>query len=179
MSFDECIINGQREGSITDNQARYARDLFEQNRADMIEELGQEGAAAAAARETFDQLKYEAARKKQLALLKIKKFKELNERLKNTTGSVTGDTQRPGLALQAMVAIDESMKRFDANLHSTYEATRRTALSRFSDGLRAKPRDDDRAPGSRRRARSTERGIRRRHRACVGEADCAAMERHR
>ena len=36
-----------------------------------------------------------------------------------------------------MVAIDESMKRFDANLHSTYEATRRTALSRFSDGLRA------------------------------------------
>ena len=137
MSFDECIINGQREGSITEDQARYARDLFEQNRADMIEELGQEGAAAAAARETFDQLKYEAAQKKQLALLKIKKFKELNERLKNTTGLVTGDTQRPGLALQAMVAIDESMKRFDANLHSTYEATRRTALSRFSDGLRA------------------------------------------
>ena len=137
MSFDECIINGQREGSITEDQARYARDLFEQNRADMIEELGQEGAAAAAARETFDQLKYESARKKQLALLKIKKFKELNERLKNTTGLVTGDAQRPGLALQAMVAIDESMKRFDSNLHSTYEATRRTALSRFSDGLRA------------------------------------------
>jgi hypothetical protein len=137
MSFDECIINGQREGSITDDQARYARDLFEQNRADMIEELGAEGAAAAAARETFDQLKYEAARKKQLALLKIKKFKELNERLKNTTGLVTGDAQRPGLALQAMVAIDESMKRFDSNLHSNYEATRRTALSRFSDGLRA------------------------------------------
>lgn len=136
MSFDECIINGQREGAITEDQARYARDLFEQNRADMIEELGQEGAAAAAARETFDQLKYEAARKKQLALLKIKKFKELNERLKNTTGLVTGDAQRPGLALQAMVAIDESMKRFDSNLHSTYEATRRTALSRFSDGLR-------------------------------------------
>ena len=41
MSFDECIINGQREGSITEDQARYARDLFEQNRADMIEELGQ------------------------------------------------------------------------------------------------------------------------------------------
>ena len=137
MSFDECIINGQREGSITDNQARYARDLFEQNRADMIEELGEQGAAEAAARETFDQLKYEAARKKQIALLKIKKFKALNERLKNTTGLVTGDAQRPGLALQAMVAIDESMKRFDSNLHSTYEATRRTALSRFSDGLRA------------------------------------------
>ena len=137
MSFDECIINGQREGSITEDQARYARDLFEQSRADMIEELGEQGAAEAAARETFDQLKYEAARKKQIALLKLKKFKELNERLKNTTGLVTGAAQRPGLALQAMVAIDESMKRFGANLHSTYEATRRTALSRFSDGLRA------------------------------------------
>ena len=137
MSFDECIINGQREGSITDDQARYARDLFEQNRADMIEELGEQGAAEAAARETFDQLKYEAARKKQNALLSIKKFKETKERLKNTTGLVTGDAQRPGLALQAMVAIDESMPRFGANLHSTYEATRRTALSRFSDGLRA------------------------------------------
>ena len=137
MSFDECIINGQREGAITEDQARYARDLFEQNRADMIEELGEEGAAAAAARETFDQLKYEAARKKQNALLSIKKFKETKERLKNTTGLVTGDAQRPGLALQAMVAIDESMPRFGANLHSTYEATRRTALSRFSDGLRA------------------------------------------
>ena len=50
MSFDECIINGQREGSITEDQARYARDLFEQSRADMIEELGEPGAAAAAAR---------------------------------------------------------------------------------------------------------------------------------
>jgi hypothetical protein len=136
MAFDECVINGNAEGAITNEQARYARDLFEQNRADMIEELGEEGAAAAAARETFDQLKYEAARKRQNSLLAIKRFKILNERLKNTTGLVTGSAQRPGLAMQAMVAIDESMKRFDSNLHSTYEATRRTALSRFSDGLR-------------------------------------------
>ena len=137
MSFDECIINGQREGSITDDQARYARDLFEQSRANMIEELGADGAAAAAGRETFDQLKYEAARRKQNTLLKVKKFKELNARLKDVTGLTTGDRQRPGLALQSMIAIDESMPRFGANLHSTYEATRRTALSRFSDGLRA------------------------------------------
>jgi len=136
MAFDECVINGNAEGAITNEQARYARDLFEQNRADMIEELGEEGAAAAAARETFDQLKYEAARKRQNSLLAIKRFKILNERLKNTTGLVTGSAQRPGLAMQSMVAIDESMKRFDSNLHSTYEATRRTALSRFSDGLR-------------------------------------------
>ena len=100
-------INGQREGSITEDQARYARDLFEQNRADMIEESGKK-ARPPQPRALFDQLKYEAARKKQLALLKIKKFKELNERLLNTTGLVTGDTQRPGLALQAMVAIDET-----------------------------------------------------------------------
>ena len=137
MAFDECVINGNAEGAITNEQARYARDLFEQNRADMIEELGEEGAAAAAARETFDQLKYEAARKRQNSLLAIKRFKILNERLKNTTGIVTGSAQRPGLAMQAMVAIDESMKRFDSNLHSSYMAARHLAMSRFSDGLRA------------------------------------------
>ncbi len=137
MAFDECVINGNAEGAITNEQARYARDLFEQNRADMIEELGEEGAAAAAARETFDQLKYEAARKRQNSLLAIKRFKILNERLKNTTGLVTGSAQRPGLAMQSMVAIDESMKRFDSNLHSSYMAARHLAMSRFSDGLRA------------------------------------------
>ena len=82
MSFDECIINGQREGSITETTRLHA--IIEQGRA-MIEELG-EGGAAAAARETFDQLKYDGTRNN--ALLKIKKFKELTNGSKTQPASL-------------------------------------------------------------------------------------------
>ena len=57
MSLRECIINGVKEGAITEARGKEAEDLFD----DFLARSA--GDEAAAATKTFDQLKHQAARR--------------------------------------------------------------------------------------------------------------------
>jgi hypothetical protein len=147
MSLKNCIIEGVNEGRITQQQAQEATDLFESLESELVESLGVEGAAAAAGRQTFDQLKYDAVRRKQHNLLRIKTFAELQRLMREykhaygTKGASpfkgSMDGARPGKAMQAMLFWDETAPQFSSNLHGTYLSARRQALAQMSEGLRA------------------------------------------
>ena len=147
MSLKNCIVEGVNEGRITQQQAQEATDLFESLESELVESLGVEGAAAAAGKQAFDQLKYDAVRRKQHNLLRIKKFAELQRQMREhkhaygTKGASplkgSMDGARPGKALQAMLFWDETAPQFSTNLHGTYISARRQALAQMSDGLRA------------------------------------------
>ena len=147
MSLKNCIVEGVNEGRITQQQAQGATDLFESLEAELVESLGVEGAAAAAGKQAFDQLKYDAVRRKQHNLLRIKAFAESRRQMREykhaygTKGASplkgSMDGARPGKAMQAMLFWDEAAPQFTTNLHGTYLSARRQALAQMSDGLRA------------------------------------------
>ena len=81
MTLNACIDAGVKEGVITDDQATVARTLFTELEAEYRATQSPEAAAAAAARDTFDKLKADAAHSKRLKLLQIKRFQALQKAL--------------------------------------------------------------------------------------------------
>ena len=141
MSLRECIINGVKEGAITEAQGKEAEDLFD----DFLTRSA--GDEAAAARKTFDQLKHQAARRRHLNMLRVKTFKRLSTEMNNYKPAfkalmrdglkvTTADVPRPGKYLQSLVDFEEGTGAFTKNLVGTYESVRSSAFAMFDEGLR-------------------------------------------
>jgi len=56
MSFKDCIINAENEGTITRDQANEARDLFDELEGEYKNNMNDAAASAKAAKDTFDTL---------------------------------------------------------------------------------------------------------------------------
>lgn len=99
MSLDKCITNAEADGTITKEQADRARDLFGDLQTQYKEVMGDAEAAAKAAGDTFDALKFEAKERKRRKLIQINKWQEIQKNLdeyRNAKGEV--DYGRAALA---------------------------------------------------------------------------------
>lgn len=100
MSLDKCINNAETEGTITKAQADRARDLYGELQTQYKEVMGDAEAAAKAAGDTFDALKFEAKERKRRKLIQIRKWQEIQKNLddyRNAKGEV--DYGRAALAM--------------------------------------------------------------------------------
>ena len=64
MSFRECIVNGEAEGSLTPEQSENARQLFDELEQEYTGRMSAAAAKAKAARETFDTLQFQVTQRK-------------------------------------------------------------------------------------------------------------------
>ena len=140
MSLRECIINGVKEGAITEARGKEAEDLFD----DFLARSG--GDEAAAARKTFDQLKHQAARRRHLNMLRVKTFNRTRTEMGNFVPTfralmlkgkkpTLADVPRPGKYMQSLVEGGEGTAKITKNLYGVYHATRSNALAMFDEGL--------------------------------------------
>jgi hypothetical protein len=135
MSLRNCIVEAEAEGTINNQQAREASDLFEELYDDFLKTMSKEEAEIAAGRQTFDQLKADKAHKRTLKLLTARRYAELTREL---SAYRTGRGQiRPGEALQALVERNPQSRFSDLHYHQ--EAVRRRAFAEM-DGILAKHR---------------------------------------
>ena len=87
MSFDDCIVNGNKETDadgkklITDEQAQTAKDLFAKLDAEYQGKMSRGAAQAQAAKDAFDILKREAYEKRRKKLLQATVFKQIEKNL--------------------------------------------------------------------------------------------------
>lgn len=122
----ECIANGVKENAITEAQGREASDLFEASYDDLLKTMSPEAAAQAAGRQTFDQLKSDAAHNKRVKLLQIQRYRTLERGIDEFAGT-------PGKALQALVSVDP--RATYSNLDNVYNSTRKAAFAEMSSIL--------------------------------------------
>lgn len=126
----ECIANGVKENAITEAQGREASDLFEASYDDLLKTMSPEAAAQAAGRQTFDQLKSDAAHNKRVKLLQIQRYRTLERGFDEFSARPDGT---PGKALQALVSTDP--RATYSNLENVYNSTRKAAFAEMSSIL--------------------------------------------
>tara|TARA_R110000824_G_scaffold121257_4_gene277302 strand:+ start:1648 stop:4053 length:2406 start_codon:yes stop_codon:yes gene_type:complete len=103
MSFKECIIKAESDGSIDRDQATYIRDLFDAIELDKSRSMGPASAEAEAAAEVAARLAADAAQAKRIKYLKISAWDHATAELNQTPG-------RPGAALKAQaVALEHNI----------------------------------------------------------------------
>jgi hypothetical protein len=78
MSFRECIVNAQAEGTITEAQAKEARDLLDELEEQYQGKMGSGPASSQAARDTFDALERQAFERKRKKLLTAKAWQQVS-----------------------------------------------------------------------------------------------------
>jgi len=78
MSFRECIVNAQAEGTITEAQAKEARDLLDELEEQYQGKMGSGPASSQAARDAFDALERQAFERKRKKLLTAKAWQQVS-----------------------------------------------------------------------------------------------------
>ena len=78
MSFRECIINAQAEGTITEAQAKEARDLLDELEEQYQGKMGAGPASSQAARDAFDALERQVFERKRKKLLTAKAWQQVS-----------------------------------------------------------------------------------------------------
>jgi len=81
MSFRDCIINAEAEGTITPEQAREARDLFENLEQEYQGQMSRTAASSQAAQDSFSALERTVAERKRRKLLQIQNWREIKVNL--------------------------------------------------------------------------------------------------
>ena len=144
MSLRDCIINGSTEVDaagkrlITDDQAKLAKDLFDELEAENLERMSPGQAAAQAGRDTFDALKQIALEKKRKKLLQVQAFKNIDKNLREYK-DFRGRTNY-GKAAEALIEQDNFSRyssvtqRADA-IHQTATAKLYNVLATFRRNL--------------------------------------------
>jgi hypothetical protein len=120
MSFRECIINGEKEGKLTKEQAGQARGLFDELEAEYRAKLSPAEAEIQAGRATFDALKAEAIERRRVKLLQVRNWQEISFNLQRYANG-----QDLGKAAQALLDRDEFAK------YSNVEARRKAVLGQI------------------------------------------------
>jgi len=85
MSFRQCIINAEAEGTITPEQAARAREIFDDEFEQIRADLGDDAAADAAGRAAFDRLDAEAVKNRQQVRLQQAAARRIRAQTKNGT----------------------------------------------------------------------------------------------
>ena len=93
MSFRDCLINAERDGSIDRDQATYIRDMFDAIELEKSRVMGAAAAEAEAAAEVAARLAADAAQSKRVKYLKISAWDHV-------TGELDRHPGRPGAALK-------------------------------------------------------------------------------
>lgn len=81
MSFRDCIINAEAEGTITPEQAREARDLFDNLEQEYQGQMSRTAASSQAAQNSFSALERIVAERKRRKLLQIQNWREIKVNL--------------------------------------------------------------------------------------------------
>lgn len=127
MSFRDCIVNATSEGVIDETQAKNIQDIFdghvERNKAKMPASA----AEAQAARDTFDQLSYEAARKKRTKLLQARTYQQVKQNIESYR-TINGE-QDIGQAATALLDPDGVAKY--SSVSQRIESVKQLAFSRM------------------------------------------------
>ena len=127
MTFRNCVINGQKEGLITEDQGAKALDTYQQLKMLYKESMPETSAESLAAKETFDILKYEAAHKRRVTLKQAAAWKRIKFDLDNYAGN-------PGKAAEALIAAHDVNANF-ANLEKRTATVRNLAFARMDNIL--------------------------------------------
>lgn len=122
-----CVEIGLSNGSITEDQARIANDLYAQLEMELQASMSPEAAAAAAARGAFDELKANAAHTRRVELLQAQRWKRLQIDL-NGYRTHKGK-ERPGEALGALIENRQNWRHSD--LVYREDSVRKFAMSRM------------------------------------------------
>ena len=137
MSFDDCIVNGNKETDdagnklISDEQKKTALDLFARLDKEYQGKMSRGEAQAQAARDTFDALKFEALDKKRKKMLQASAIKQIEKDLseyKDMNGN--NNTGRAALAL-----IEEDPLSRYSSLEQRKLAHHQQATGRMNDLL--------------------------------------------
>jgi hypothetical protein len=131
MSFLDCITNGNREGNLTDDQARLASDLYIGLDVEYQGKMNRGAAAARAAKETFESLQKLASEKKRKKLLQVQAFKQVDKNLNEYRGF--GDKQDYAKAAEALIEQDIFSKY--SSLVQRQQAIEQRATSKMYDVL--------------------------------------------
>ena len=83
MSFRECIVNAEGEGTITPEQAREARQLFDELEAEYQGGMAGPAASSKAAKDAFGALEREVIERKRRKLLQVQNWKKIKINLEN------------------------------------------------------------------------------------------------
>ena len=137
MSFDDCIVNGNKETDadgkklITDEQAQTAKDLFEKLDAEYQGKMSRGAAQAQAAKDAFDILKREAYEKRRKKLLQATVFKQIEKNLSEYR-DISGK-ENVGRASLALIEQD-TLSRY-SSLEQRKDAHHQMATSILNDVL--------------------------------------------
>lgn len=131
MSFRECIVNGQAEGALTQEQAKNAKQLFDEIEKEYTGKMAFAAAQAKAARETFDILEYQAAQAKRRKLQQIQVWKRISINL-DEYRDVRGNINY-GRAALALIDRDE-LSRY-SSVVQRQQAIERIATSKMDNVL--------------------------------------------
>ena len=81
MSFRECIVNAEAEGTITGEQAKQARELFDDLETEYQGNMAGPAASLKAARDAFGSLERQALERKRRKLLQVQNWQKLKVNL--------------------------------------------------------------------------------------------------
>lgn len=143
--FDDCINNGEREGKLTPDQARTAREDYLARRRAYRDLFGDRRGAELAARHTFDKLEADAARRRKLKVLAVEAQQRIAFDLKRYRDELgRADTKQAGLALLdstsfqgGIVGANAAHQALRGRLHAMID----DALQRFAPGLGGRQRN--------------------------------------
>lgn len=128
MSLRDCIINGEKEGNLTKEQAVQARGLFDELEAEYRKKLSPADAEIQAGRDTFDAIKKETIERRRVKLLQVRNWQEITFNMQQYSGG--GDL---GKAAQAFLDRDEFAKY--SNVEARRKAVLGQAYSKMDDVL--------------------------------------------
>jgi hypothetical protein len=131
MSFRECIVNGEAEGSLTPEQSENARQLFDELEQEYTGRMSAAAAKAKAARETFDTLQFQVTQRKRRKIQQIRAWKRVSmnlDKYRDLRGNINY-----GRAALALIDKDE-LSRY-SSVVQRQGAVERIALSKMDNVL--------------------------------------------
>lgn len=131
MSLRECIINAEKDGDITSDQAKTARQLFDDLEAEYQGQMGKGAATSKAAQDTYDVLKREALESKRRKLLQVQNWQTIKLNL-DQYRNIRGERD---IGKAALALFDADVKSNFSSVVQREAAVEQTATAKLYDVL--------------------------------------------
>jgi hypothetical protein len=131
MSFKDCILNAEKEGVIDGQESQRLQGLFDDHVERNAAKMPPGAAEAQAARDTFDQISYEAARKKRTKLLQAQTYQQVKQNITEYR-TIKGE-EDIGQAATALLEQDGVAKY--SSVAQRIESVKQLAFSRMDNVL--------------------------------------------